>query len=63
MEVDGQIHAPSALFPGKEPPPPSTHLIGDWMGPKAGLDAMDKTKSLLLLREMNSEPSVVHSVA
>jgi hypothetical protein len=31
MEVSGQLHAPAALPPGKEPP--GTHWIGGWVGP------------------------------
>jgi hypothetical protein len=29
------------LYPGEKAP--STHWIGDWVGPKAGLDAAEKT--------------------
>jgi len=42
MEANGQIHIPTALPPGKEPP--STHRIGGWVGPRAGLDAVEKIK-------------------
>jgi hypothetical protein len=35
MRVGGQFHAPAALPPGKRP---STHFIGGWVGPGAGLD-------------------------
>ena len=34
MEMGGQGHAPAALPPGKI----GTHCIGDWEGPRAGLD-------------------------
>jgi hypothetical protein len=42
MEASGHLHAPAALPPGKEPPVPT----GDWVGPWAGLDAVDKRKIL-----------------
>jgi hypothetical protein len=42
MEVNGQLHAPAALPPGKEPP--GTHCIGGWVGPRAGLDAVVRRK-------------------
>jgi hypothetical protein len=32
MEMSGQIHAPAALLPGKVP---STHRIGDRLGPQS----------------------------
>jgi len=39
MEVISQLHALSALTPGKNW---GTHWIGDWVGPKASLDAVAK---------------------
>jgi len=39
MEVNGQLYAPAALPPGKQP-----HWIGGWVEPKAGLDAVVKRK-------------------
>jgi hypothetical protein len=39
MRVGGQLHAPAALPPGKWP---STHCIGGWVGPNAGLDGCGK---------------------
>jgi hypothetical protein len=35
MEVSGQLHTPAAL-------PPGTHSIGSWVGPKAGLEPIEK---------------------
>jgi hypothetical protein len=32
MKASGQLHAPAALPPGKEPP--RTHWIGGWVGPR-----------------------------
>jgi len=38
MEVSGQLHAP-AVLPSRDRSP-GTHLIGCWMGSRAGLDAV-----------------------
>jgi hypothetical protein len=43
MEVSGQLHAPAALPPEKDPP--GTHWIGGWVGPRAGLDMVSKRPS------------------
>jgi hypothetical protein len=40
--VGGQLHAPAALPPRKRP---GTHCIGGWMGPRAGLDGCEKSRS------------------
>jgi hypothetical protein len=40
MDVSGQLHAPAALAPGNHP---ATHQVVGWMGPRAGLDVLDKT--------------------
>ena len=37
MRVDGQRHAPAAF-------PPSTHWVGGWVGPRAGLDRRGKSR-------------------
>jgi hypothetical protein len=42
--VSGQLDAPTALPSGKEP----THWIGGWVGPRAGLDDVEKIKFLTL---------------
>jgi hypothetical protein len=40
--VNGQLQAPAALpLGGKKP---GTHRIGVWVGPRAGLDDMEKLK-------------------
>jgi hypothetical protein len=44
--VSGQLHAPAALPPGKEPP--GTHWIGGWVDLRAGLNEMEKRKFLTL---------------
>jgi hypothetical protein len=43
MEVNGVLHAPGERAPG-------THCIRDWVGPGAGLDALEKRKSLVHAR-------------
>jgi len=37
MEASGQVHAPVALLPGKDP---FTHITEDWVGQRTGLDAV-----------------------
>jgi hypothetical protein len=44
MEVSGQIHAPAALPPGKEHA--GKHLIGGWVGLRAGLGAVECRKKI-----------------
>jgi hypothetical protein len=44
--VGGELHAPAALPPGKEPT--DTHWIGGWVGPRASLDDVEKRKFLIL---------------
>jgi hypothetical protein len=34
-----------------------THLIGGWVGPKTGLDSLDKRKILFLSQELNHASS------
>jgi hypothetical protein len=45
MEVSGQLHTPAAL-PLEKFPSPVTNWIGDWVGPRAVLDAVEKRKIL-----------------
>jgi hypothetical protein len=47
--VSGQLHAPAALPPGKEPAR-GTHWIGGWVGPIAGQDYMENWKFLTQTR-------------
>jgi hypothetical protein len=47
LEVSGQLQAPAALPPGKEPPVPIGYEVG-WTR-SAGLDVMEKRKFLILL--------------
>jgi hypothetical protein len=38
---------PRPLYPHRKKPP-GTHCIGDWVGPRAGLDDVEKRKFLIL---------------
>jgi hypothetical protein len=53
--VSGQLDTLATLPPGKEPP--GTHRIGSWVGPKAGLDDVEKRK-ILPLPELELGPLV-----
>jgi hypothetical protein len=44
MEVSDQLHAPAVLPLGIEPPIPGTYWAKGWVGPRAGLDTMEKKK-------------------
>jgi hypothetical protein len=44
--MSGQLHAPAALPPGKEPT--GTHWIESWMDPRTGLDDVERRKILPL---------------
>jgi hypothetical protein len=44
--MNGQLHASAALPPGKEPL--DTHWIGGWVGPRTGLDDVERRKILSL---------------
>jgi hypothetical protein len=61
MEMNGQLHAPAALPPGKE------HLIpiwtGGWVGPRAVLDTVVKRKISISHRESNLRTPIVQPVA
>jgi len=52
MEVSGQLHAPAALLPRKEP-----LWMGGWVGPRAGLDTVVKRKIPSLCRNSNLRSS------
>jgi hypothetical protein len=45
--VSGQLHAPTALFPGERTP--GTHCTGGWVGPRPGLDTGVRGKNPLPL--------------
>jgi hypothetical protein len=42
MEVSGQLHAQTATSSGKDPP--GSRWKGDWVGPKANVNAVVKRK-------------------
>jgi hypothetical protein len=44
MEKSAQLHDPAALPPRKGPP--GTRWIGGWVGPRVGLDDVEKRKIL-----------------
>jgi hypothetical protein len=50
---------PCRLTPGERAP--GIHWIGGWVGPRAGLDDVEKRK-FLPYRDLSSDPSVVHTV-
>jgi hypothetical protein len=56
MEVNGQLLAPPALPPGEKTP--GTHWLGDWVGPRAVVDAVVKRKIPSPRRESNPDHPV-----
>jgi hypothetical protein len=61
MEVSGQFQAPAALLPG--PRDPGTQRIGGWVGPRGGLDAIEKRKISYSCQESNSDSSAIQPVS
>jgi hypothetical protein len=63
LEVSGQQHA-LAVFNPRGENVPYTHRKGGWVGPKAGLDDMEKSKTRET-RDSNLKPqsSSPHAVA
>jgi hypothetical protein len=51
MEVNGQIHDPAALPLAKKSPIP--HWIGGCVGPRAGLDTVQKRKIMKFILSPN----------
>jgi hypothetical protein len=60
FEVSGQLHAPAALPPEKEPPVPIRYEVG-WVPEPVW--TMWRRKNSWLYRDSNSDPSVVQPVA
>lgn len=50
MNLIGELHAPTALPPGKIP---GTHSVGSWVSPRAGLDVSEKRHISCRFRESN----------
>jgi hypothetical protein len=59
MEVSGQLHNPAASPPRKQPP--GTHWIGSWVGPRAGLDMVVKSKIPRPCWDLN--PPIIQAIA
>jgi hypothetical protein len=57
LEVNGQLHAPTALLPGKSSP--VTHWMRGWVDPRFDLEDVEKRKFLTL---PGLDPSVVQPV-
>jgi hypothetical protein len=60
MEVSGQLHAPTALPPGKDP---GIHWTRGWVEPIADLDAVVKRKTPSHRRESNPRTPIIQPVA
>jgi hypothetical protein len=56
MEVNGQLRAPVGFIAGERAP--DTHWIEGWMGPRVGLDIVEKGKISCPSRESNPGRSV-----
>jgi hypothetical protein len=61
MEMSGQIHTPVALYPREMTP--DIHCVEGGVGPRAGLDVMEKRKISHPYRESNPDSSVVQAIA
>jgi hypothetical protein len=60
MEISGQIHAWLLYIQGKSP---GTHFIGGWVGPRAVLDTVVKSKIPVPRRESNPNTPIDQTVA
>jgi hypothetical protein len=60
MEVNGEIHVLVVLLPEESP---GAHWVGGWVGPRTGLDAMEKRKIFCPCGESIPDSSVVQSAA
>jgi hypothetical protein len=60
MGMSGQRYAPAALYPGERTP--STHWIGGWVGPRAGLVTGARRKILYPCRGLNLDSPIVQPV-
>jgi hypothetical protein len=60
VEVNGQLHAPAALPPGKDP---TISIASEAGWPPQPIWALWRSKNLLPYRDSNSEPLVAQPVA
>jgi hypothetical protein len=60
MGVSGQLHAPIPLLSGGKAP--GTHWIGGWVGPNAGLEAVEKRNTLYSCIDLYSILFVINRV-
>ena len=54
MEVCSQLYVPAALTQGRNP---GNDWIDGWVGPRAGLDVLEKRKVLYSYQDSNPGPS------
>ena len=54
MELSGQLHAPAALLPGKNP---GTRWMSGWVGLRDGVDGFREEEVSCLCRDSNPSPS------
>jgi hypothetical protein len=51
--VSGQLHVPDSFTPGERAP--GTHWMGGWVGPRTGLDDVEK-KTFFILPGLEHRP-------
>jgi hypothetical protein len=61
MDVSSQLHAPAALPLGEAFP--CYRCKGGWVGPRPGLDVMEKRKISFPRQEQNSDSSIAQFVS
>jgi hypothetical protein len=59
----GELSASCALHFVPRERAPDTDWIEEWVGPRAGLDALGKRKIFNCCQELDIEPLFVHSIA
>jgi hypothetical protein len=61
MKGGGQLHVHAALTPGETAS--VTFCTGRWVGPRDGLEAMEKRKVSCPCQKLNPESWILHPVA